>query len=220
MIVLYRVRRGIANEQLRYSLRSLSNLGDGHHEVWMIGRVPPWIRSNVHCITGRPRDKWHALVHDLHTAALDIGQADFVLMDDDFFVLSPVAEVPVLHAGLLRDHAATKRGSYQRSMLATANALELAGCAEPVSYELHAPMTINAPELVSVIEPALYSPRPLQARSLYGNSRSIGGHQAPDVKVMERGVALPLPFASTSPSSWSYLAPAIKSLLTEPSCFE
>lgn len=184
--VLYRVRGGKRNDELRYSLRSLANIE--HGEVWMIGEVPPWV-TGVKVIDGAQHGptKWHALLADLHTACEHLSGRKLLLMDDDFYVLAK-GPVPMLHAGPLNDHVARTAGSYQRSLSATWVYLREQGVKEPLSYELHLPMPIDATRMAGILAPV--RGQPLQARTLYGNLAHAKGRQVVDVKV-RRGDPVP-----------------------------
>lgn len=178
--VLYRVKGNRANEQLRYSLRSLANIE--HGEVWLVGLMPPWVRG-VRYIPGEHwTSKWAGLVGDLYIACRDLSGKTLLLMDDDFFVLE-AKPLPSIHLGPLKDHAARLSGSYARSLTATYEYLRAQGIAEPLSYEAHVPMLIEADAMVEVLRPVLKMRMPLQARSLYGNLRHVKAKQMPDVKV-------------------------------------
>ena len=218
MNVVYRVRHGERNEPLRYSLRSLANLGDGRHDVLIVGSAPRWVHG-VEVVAGRRTGKWRALVDDLLAISRSLT-GEFVLIDDDQYVLGPTW-IPTVHRGPLRAHAVGRAGTYGRTLVATADYLvERCGIDEPLSYELHLPMLVDAGAMVDALERLVYSVRPLQARSVYGNVHSIGGTESEDVKVTSRGGVLPYPFASTSPGSFRWYVDRLRVLLPEPSAYE
>ncbi len=220
MDVLYRVKAGRTNESLRYSLRSLANLGTGRHTVHMVGPLlPPWVHNVDHIQTGQWRQGKHfALVADLVTAARTMGTTEFVLIDDDMFVLCPTT-LPTLHGGPL-DTQDKVASAYGRSKQRTEYVLRGMGITNPLDYELHVPMAMLADAVVDTLAPLVDSVRPIQARSLYGNVRGIGGRRAPDVKVRHASDALPTPFASTAPSTWPLFRSAIAQQLPDASPYE
>ena len=176
--VLYRVRGSRKNEELRYSLRSLSKLE--HGDVWIVGDVPPWVRGVKQIEGARYTTKWHGLVGDLLIACEQLSGKTLLLMDDDFYVLTAGPPPPVVHSGPLKDHAGRVIGSYQRSLALTYQYLVGQGIKEPLSYELHIPMVIKADKMAEVLWPV--ATEPMQARSLYGNLAHLGGKLAADVK--------------------------------------
>ena len=179
--VLYRVRPGEKNEELRYSLRSLCNVE--HGDVFMVGYPPKWVKQ-VNRIPGKHwRTKWQALVGDLLLACEQLPGRRLLLIDDDMYVLVR-QQVPVYHAGSLVEHAKQTVGAYGRSLKATAEYLMGMGIAKPLSYELHVPMVIESDAMAECLRPVVdrYI-APLQARSLYGNIANVGGVECEDVKV-------------------------------------
>lgn len=185
--VLYRVKGNRSNEQLRYSLRSLCNVE--HGEVWLVGLMPPWVRGVQYIPGDHYSSKWAGLVGDLYVACKDLTGRKLLLMDDDFFVLE-AKPIPAVHLGPLKDHAQRLSGSYARSLAATYQYLVNMGVKEPLSYEAHVPMLIEADAMAEILRPVLKARMPLQARSLYGNLRKVKAKRMDDVKV-RRGEPLP-----------------------------
>lgn len=176
--VLYRVKGGVSNEELRYSLRSLANIE--HGEVFMVGAPPAWVR-NVTIMPGKQyRTKWEALLGDLLLACDELKGRDLLLMDDDFYLMRPQSIVP-MHRGLLSTHISLTQGSYKRSLKMTLAYLAAKGIEAPLSYDLHAPMPIQADAMAEAIRPA--AGQPLQPRTLYGNLSGVEAQLANDVKV-------------------------------------
>lgn len=179
--VLYRVRNGRRNEELRYSLRSLANVE--HGDVFIVGDMPDWVQGVERIPRGYYVTKWEGLVVDLLRACEALPGRQLLLMDDDFYVLAP-QKVPVYHMGPLLEHAANVVGAYSRSLRATAEYLMARGIRQPLSYELHVPMLIDGDAMAEVLRPVADRKRPaLQARSLYGNLRHLKGKRIHDVKV-------------------------------------
>lgn len=222
MDVLYRVRPTRTNEPLRYSLRSLSNVD--HGQVFVVGGVPKWV-TNVDVIEGhRYPTKWRALVGELHRACVALPGRTLLLIDDDMIVRQRFKRWPVLHGGLLTDHAAQARGAYQRSMFSTAVYLQRLGVEAPLSYELHTPMVIDADTMAETLEAVVAWREPLQPRSVWANLQHVGGKAAEDVKVREPikdTDPMPTwPMLSASPRAWASLAPRLREEFPTPSEYE
>lgn len=210
--VLYRVRPG-NNESLRYSLRSLANVP--HGDVYIVGHPPKWVK-NVHVIQPRMwRTKWRALTGDLALACRELTGRRLLLVDDDMYILRKHKRVTPVHGGGLREAAARKLGTYGRTLAWTADYLEALGIAAPLSYEIHVPFEMDANAMLSAIAPVVDAPRPLQARTVYGNVVGIGGAETQDVKLKDG--PLPADYLSTAPHTWRYWQPQLERLFPEPS---
>lgn len=201
MDIVFPVRPGDANEELRYSLRSIcANLP--HRRVWLAGHRPPWVADSVGWIPTRqvPGAKWANARKNRLAAARHPDVADrFVLFNDDMFVISPLpGGVPVLHRGPVAEVAAGYRrrgihvgsgglGEYVRGMLDTAAWLQARGVADPVSYELHLPMPMPKVGLADAIVGARAAGLAMpHIRTIVGNLQGLGGERARDVKITDR----------------------------------
>lgn len=206
MDVVYQVRPGDANDELRYSLRSLSNLP--HDTVWIAGHKPPWVSNVRHLPTAQTATKHHNAFGNLLAAlTCDDISPEFVLMNDDFFITSPLPGVPTLHRGPVADVVAEyrrlfPRGSrYTEAMHATMEWLQAQGIDEPLSYELHMPMVIDRAGMLEVIARAEDDGVDVQRfhyRTAWGNLAGVGGERVEDCKVYGyEAPHLPTPFASS-----------------------
>ena len=103
--VVYFVRKGDQNEELRYSLRSLVNLP--HRKVWIVGHTPAWV-TGVESIPGNVfREKWWNVVDNLRLAALHVKAEQFVVMNDDIFLMRPPSLAPCYRGPLVEQIART-----------------------------------------------------------------------------------------------------------------
>lgn len=227
--VVYVVRPGDDNEELRYSLRSLRNLP--HGEVWIAGHCPPWL-TNVHRIPVPPAEsKYASSTANLRAAADHDGVAErFVYCNDDFFIVEPLAEVPALHRGPVGDVLAHYRTKYPDGMdyvdgmAATARLLDdHFEITDPMSYELHVPMVLERSKVrVALDTAAEWGVRALHKRTLYGNLWRVGGSQVEDCKVHDYRSPWPAgPFVSTCDSSFAGAhGRTIRRLFPDPSPYE
>lgn len=189
MDVVFPVRPGDENEELRCSLRSIA-AHLPHGRVWLAGHRPAWCSAEVgHIPVAQAGSKWANSRANRLAACRDADVSEaFVLMNDDFFVMQPVDELPVLHRGpvtqVLRGYHPGARTPYVAGMRATADWLRRRGVEEPISYELHAPMAVTKTGLAEVL--ALAEASGIEAphvRTMFGNLHAVGGEQAADVKV-------------------------------------
>lgn len=193
--VVYIVRRGDNNEELRYSLRSLVNIP--HDRVIIAGYTPSWVTNVLSIETEQLGRKTPNALGNLKAALAYKGLSDeFILMNDDFYILEPLESIPVLHRGPLDDVIEYYRrehpnGSYCKGMTDTREFQYQLGLTNLLSYELHVPFVFNKRMLSYILElagrmrPDIYR---LHYRTLYGNLYCIGGQQIDDVKIYDRYV--------------------------------
>lgn len=214
--VVYIVKPNDDNEELRYSLRSLSkNLN--HDKVYFAGHKPAWVQNVIHIPTIQVLGEKHPNSLRNQMAAYthpDISDT-FYLFNDDHFVMKRHEEMPILNWGPL-DHALTKLRhtlgpSFAFSMETTQQILLDMGLST-TNYQLHVPCVIPKAQLVDVFA-NFPSPAPngawLHQVTLAGNIYQWGGESRErDVKVHELYV-LPqgierADFLSTSDKSFEY----------------
>lgn len=224
MDVVYPVKRGEDNEELRYSLRSLQNFP--HDRVWIVGFKPSWVR-NVEFIPGnldlrnRPQNcPANILLACQHPEVSD----QFTVFNDDFYVTAKVNAAPVWYRGSLRAHIASiKKNRYSWwsiSLARTESVLLRAGFDDPISYELHVPLQVVKDDMRETLERYLPTnpQNPPQWRSLYGNDHQIGGVQHRDVKAPCTTKQLQRPFFSTEDMNWHSFG--VQELFPNPSPYE
>jgi hypothetical protein len=190
--IVYIVKEGDDNEELRYSLRSIKNLP--HERVFIVGYKPSWVTGVEHIPVEQTKQKyknasacWAAAYNSRRISN------DFILMNDDFFIMKPINELPVLHMGNIEksiDFFEKKDGKYSvypTNLRNTCCALREFGIqVEDIkSYDLHVPMMINKRKyrrLAKLREEKVSSMLFLSGRTLYGNYYGIGGTEISDVK--------------------------------------
>ena len=223
MDVVYIVRPGDYNEELRYSLRSLSNIT--HDAVWMAGYRPFWVSGVGHIPTVQYLDKHANSTANVRAACEHAGVSDpFILFNDDFFVTRPVGQVPAWHRGSVAEFIRGSRmaGAYRSGAAATAELLTTLGHPDPNSYELHTPLIVDKQTMLRALDLGR-GVRTLHKRTLYANLAGLGGHRHDDVKV--DGDALPdksWPFWSTSDMAFTHgrAGQLIRGLFGESSPYE
>jgi hypothetical protein len=169
------------NEELRYSIRSVeTNFPSG--KIWVVGGRPSWYSGNYIPVK-QSAGKQHSAIKNLSAIVQsDQIQEDFVLMNDDFFVVKPVKEIKTYHGGSLVDKISIRRsitpGSrYVELLTKTCKALQKIGLTEILDYEIHVPMKMSKAGLGESLRFGT------QWRSTYGNTHKIGGQEIRDVKV-------------------------------------
>jgi hypothetical protein len=178
--------RGGDNEELRYSIRSVIN-SFPESNIWVVGGIPSWYSGKKISIE-QNSGKWNNAIMNLN-AILESEEIpeEFILMNDDFFILNKIDSIKHYHEGHLSDkmekYIQLKMDTnYIKKLGSTYAKLERMGLSNPLSYETHTPMTMQKTRLAEVMQ---YCP-PNLWRSLYGNIHNVGGEQIKDVKVYYR----------------------------------
>lgn len=191
MDIVYPVRRGNHNDELRYSLRSLVNVP--HGKVILSGYIPNWVTEVVAVDRNQKGTGWRNMRENLQ-AALEHCSDPFYLFNDDFYVMQPMQQIPVMHMGPFKDQIARYKrtrhmGAYWRGMVSTQLLLEEWGYTDTLSYELHVPMPLYKDHVYRALEIGK-DIEALAIRSVIGNIGNLGGIQQQDCKVMARAGVL------------------------------
>lgn len=180
MDLVYICRAG-ENEELRYSIRSAEkNLK--FDNLWIVGSAPGWYTGNL--IQTDPNGVKYAVARrNLKALATsDKISNDFILMNDDFFVMKPLEEVVVWHGGRLDEKlkfrmSVSPNSAYSHMLYETYNVLKRSKMPDALDYELHTPLPMTREGLRDVLGyGGLW-------RSLYSNFNGIGGEEHKDVKI-------------------------------------
>lgn len=230
MNLVYFVRPGEANEELRYSLRSVeANLPV--ESVSIVGYCPSWV-TGVQLIQGNRfgGDKMRNVYDNVRIIAEAPDLPDeVVVMNDDFFIREPTTGFETCYRSTLREHIFGLRhlGSWwAQSLRATYCWLrDEHGIDEPLSYELHRPLPIVRALMAETLQAAAdYQPEnPPQWRSLYGNLHTAsGGQQVRDGKVHRAHVVPTGAFLSTDDTNWtrSETGHVVREMFPTPSAYE
>lgn len=174
-------------EELRYALRSLKNIP--HGKVVILGDMPDWATNVIHI----PRDAQHYRYKDvdqmIQKACRDERVSeDFILTNDDIFIMKPMEELPKWYKGLLIDdykkHAARQPNSiYSRSIATTNRFLRARGIRHPKAYNCHIPVVMNKQkrlQISTMLRPRYHET--ILPRVVYGNLFDDTGIQHPDCK--------------------------------------
>lgn len=193
--VVYLVREGDRNDELRWSLRSLTNLT--HGRVWLAGFQPSWtVQVGRLEVKQNPSDKYGSVLRNLAAVAdsPDVSER-FLLFNDDFFCMRPTGEVGPMHLGGTRQVAArygTRRDRYAQLVRKVADRWP-----DGMFYGVHAPMPMEKGRLRDTIDAG-----PVMLRTCYGNAHGVGGVKVQDVKVKHHRAVKPGRWLSTSDGSF------------------
>lgn len=229
MDIVYICRSG-DNEELRYSLRSLKHIP--HDNVWVFGDAPEWFTGNLVKTQAslNPPQEWgkYTKAHRNWEEVVkhpDISD-DFMLFNDDFYVMKRQRSLLNFHRGCMQtmaDHYILRHpnSNYTKSINKTLKWLHDLGITEPLSYELHLPMAVNKAKFAAILDKTMGHERVL-LRSIYGNVYNVGGKEIPDCKVY--GTHTPLEncrnYMSSVETAFAAVEPILRWTFPEPSEFE
>lgn len=181
------------DNELRFALRSAEKYINKLGNVYIIGERPEWI-TNVTYIPAvdRPGIEWkefNIMQKVLKACALKQLSREFIFMNDDHFLLSPMPPLPYYCCGTLESKLAARRKQdhYYYSMNNTRNALQARQRGDTY-FDVHAPIIYNKNLFRDVVLSYdwLAVPYGYVIKSLYCNSLDIKGTQDDDLKVRER----------------------------------
>lgn len=190
MDILYLCREG-KNTELVYSLRTLKNIK--HDRVFIAGGLPAKINKEKITYIPVPQNinKWKNSTNNLIEACKDSRLSeDFILMNDDFFILKPVT-LEDLHVNRgpveqVYKHYFEKYGNneYTKGMMQTSKFLSKMGYSDILSYELHLPIVLNKKRVLDMfLLEGVRDIHVLHKRTLYGNLHLKGTKKTGDCKL-------------------------------------
>lgn len=184
MDVVYNCRTG-KNEELRYSMRSVYDNLD-YDSLWVVGGKPDWYAGNfVEHGWDESKEVRERLGFGAIVGTPEIAE-NFILMNDDFFVLQKTNNVINWNGGLLKDKVRmydqiAPIHRYTLLLKKTYSYLISQGIKDPIDFEMHTPMVMNKTNLSYIVD------MPMLTRSLYGNMFNVDSEYHKDVKVYPRG---------------------------------
>lgn len=192
--VVYIVRQGEQNEELRYSLRSVAK-NMPHAKVWIVGYKPHWVVGVGHVeVRQNLQSKHHNSMNNWARACQHKQITErFVFMNDDMFIMKPLEQLLSFYNGTfadfkeryVTDHPAS---SYTDIIRRTSDVLAELQVKKPLNYELHVPMIMSKNNYNNIMRlQAVFNPdwQPVFPRSLVANFFRHGGKEIEDVKVYE-----------------------------------
>jgi len=175
------------NLELRLSLRSV----DKHlkpERVIVCGHDPGFLSKSVEYIPNLPAKKEDDAAFGIKENLLSLCNHpstpdEFILLNDDYFLLRPITDFPYYHKGELRD-AMERIGSgiFFGHLLATVTTLESKGLPTK-HFDGHWPIVYDKKNLFNIINEQDWGvPLGPTIRSMYCNTLGIKGEYADDVK--------------------------------------
>ena len=185
--VVYFVKESNNNPEFLYSLRSIC-MNMPFRRVWVFGGCPLPITPDVRVrVDQNGITKWDR-VRNMFRMACENKEItdDFILFNDDFFVMKPTERIDSLYRSSLSEHIDTIETAYWHKVTPYTKKLReteqwLKDNGHPtLSYGLHTPFIFNKEKLLNLINTY---PDLRCSRTVYGNFYNIGGTQHEDIKI-------------------------------------
>ena len=181
--IVYFVKDGMRNEELRYSLRSVCQ-NMPHKRVWIFGGCPLNIVPDVRVrVSQVGRTKWDKVRNMYEMVCTNKEITDnFIMFHDDFFVMQYTDYIEPLHICSLDEHIKIlePRGATEYSKLLR-RCKEVIPTKEALSYEVHTPFIFNKNMLLKTLRTF---PNSHAIRTIYGNLYyKRKSRQSNDVKI-------------------------------------
>lgn len=179
-----------ANNEIRYSLRSVEKHFKNAGKVFIVGKCPGFINKAEaeHIPCDDPfNHKLKNAIWKIRMACLTKKIGDpFLLMNDDFFFMRRTFDIQTYHKGLLE--TAEKRhethgGYYYKAIKNTLEILDEFGMEKPMNYDVHYPLVLEKAKFKKATDQIDFGVVGYLFRSFYGNYYKIGGKYRKDVKV-------------------------------------
>lgn len=182
--IVYFIKEGRYNEELRYSLRSLKNFP--HRNVWFYGGCPEGLHPDFYVyVEQSEHNKWLNVNKMLRLACENPKiSKKFWLFNDDFFVMEKVEEpTNHYHGDLYKrivqlENKYGKFTEYSKLLRDCCKELESLG-ATTKNYTLHVPMLFDRAKARELFKITNFH----GFRSLYANYFNIGGTDMKDNKI-------------------------------------
>jgi hypothetical protein len=195
--IVYVVRHGQINQELRFSLRSLANLP--HRRVFVAGYAPDWLKNVTVIDVPKRQNKFDTVQNNVRAVLNHPGLGEqFIYFNDDFYVTKPIDGALVHHGGPASLYRPRQEiwMRYNNTLKHLANAHVLL----PATYDgTHVPLPIVT-ELAHRWVPE--TPSGCLWRTWYGNRADIGGTQTRDVKHRKGPLNTEGPYLSSGPTTF------------------
>lgn len=188
--LVYIVRNGENNEELKTSLRSIEKYAPKYRNIFIVGYKPSWLNDKIKYIKTNQTpfvSGWtNAKLNLMVACKNDEISDDFILMNDDFIATRKIkswdkslAKIKnTIKEQIIEYNKIQLNSRYTRSFPQTLSLIEsIKGFAEVYNYELHIPMVINKQKFLDLLNNKLIAnamnlPVTLY-RSIYGNMYDI-----------------------------------------------
>jgi len=175
--------------ELRYSIRTLKNITGWSGKIFIVGGFPVWGQNMVWIPAQDRQQPCYSISENKQINALnkirvacesDEISDDFILMNDDFFIIEPT-NIEYFQKGNLKDTVVEKEQFYHGSRYWCAMKRTAEEFDNPFDFELHFPIIYNKKRFLDLMDKYdMY--KVYLHRSLYCNHYGITGPYLKDNK--------------------------------------
>lgn len=240
--LVYPIRPGVENEELRWSLRSVAvNAAGLFDKIWVVGTtIPGWLRNTQMIEASAPGGKGADTRAKLAAAATHPDVADrFVMMSDDYFLVDSITEWQSFHMGptsafvkrlsALDPPVTLGNSKWLRTVVSTAEWMAERGYPDILVRQGHRPLLWDKAKLAATIA-AYPSDRLVDVTGLYDAAGAAGvGRRGGNAKVRadsvefhQRLAELDIPWLSSNDRSFNegMIGGYIRGMFRAPSIYE
>ena len=193
MDILYILGRGSKHDnlELRLSLRTLETNGKHIDRLFIVGNKPDWVKNAIHIPA---EDTYQPMNNHCHKVlkAISWGISDnFLLMNDDFFMLKPfdAEKYPYYYRGEMtlfeKELNGGKLSQYHNGLNRTYEMLKSMGIEKPLLYNVHCPIIYNSEKFSgfsNLFQETKFDDVCFSWRCLYGNMHATNPILVEDCK--------------------------------------
>lgn len=223
---VYFLKESDENEELRFSLRSIEkNCGELINRVVFVGGEPKGFKDYTHIKTHQQFGTKHLnVMHGIYTTCKATQPKitdDFILMNDDFYVLKKLKEIATYYdRSMLDRYNELPDGIYKEKMW-IAYAKLRTFYPNPLNFAVHIPMKVNKHEAALMLEKLGISDN---FRNYYGNIFGTlnGAESIKDNKLRAKDKTWnkTAPFASSDDDTFEKMRPWLEKKFNKKSRFE
>lgn len=223
--IVYPLKKDVRGDytDLRYSLRTIHNLPISIRNVWIIGRQPKWAKNvKILNISDNLGDPQKNVIHKLKKVAeqKDISR-DFVLMNDDFYFLDKIDDLPFYWHETIGDlitrlMSINLKNKHIDSAVNTGN---IFGSFDLPSFSVHSPVILSKSRIRELSQ--IYDlSQPIHYKTLYANHYKIKGELINSDFKVYGAIPKKAKIVSTATSSAGAMYKVIEQLYPEKSKYE
>lgn len=195
MDLVYMLKMGNYNPDLKYSLRSVQKYVRGYDRIWIVGFKPIWIQNVEYLKVQQNSSKYrNSLNNIIHMCLCNDISDNFVLMNDDFIAHEDVNIQTDLNLCLssldkkIEKFKTYPHSSWRDGFKDVKELLVKLGSEYFMDFEVHAPMVFNKNKFLSLINKDeivdfVKHHDVLHYRTLYGNMYYKNPKSIRDVKI-------------------------------------
>lgn len=179
-----------ANNEIRFSLRSLQKHAEKFGDLFIVGEDPGFLHGFTHIAMkdAHPKNKARNIYEKIMAACKDPRVSDnfFYVHDDHFFMENfKMEKYPYYYMGTMDDYLARANtfSSYTKAIANTKQVLEASGLPQ-IFFQPHRPIVINKRKFIKVMAKYDWTiENGYMIKSLYCNTLGIAGEPTKDCNI-------------------------------------